>query len=128
MKTVWKAAVEAVMNLLFPRRAVCMGCGSMLGCDRDDLCETCRETLAALALAAVNGPEFIWRPAFGDTPGAPVLFPRWTFPELFTLPEGKGGGVVVKKYPEHLRTVGVRDEYELMDADSPQDLSFLAER
>ena len=87
-----------------------------------------RETLAALALAAVNGPEFIWRPAFGDTPGAPVLFPRWTFPELSTLPEGKGGGVVVKKYPEHLRTVGVRDEYELMDADSPQDLSFLAER
>ena len=81
-----------------------------------------------LALAAVNGPEFIWRPAFGDTPGAPVLFPRWTFPELSTLPEGKGGGVVVKKYPEHLRTVGVRDEYELMDADSPQDLSFLAER
>ena len=87
-----------------------------------------RETLAALALAAVNGPEFIWRPAFGDTPGAPVLFPGWTFPELSTLPEGKGGGVVVKKYPEHLRTVDVRDEYELMDADSPQDLSFLAER
>ena len=34
------------MNLLFPRRAVCMGCGSMLGCDRDDLCESCREELA----------------------------------------------------------------------------------
>lgn len=35
-----------IIDLLYPRRAVCMGCGSMVGCDRDDLCEECREKLA----------------------------------------------------------------------------------
>ena len=44
------------------------------------------------------------------------------------LAEGKGGGFLVKKYPERLRTVSVRDRYELMDADSPEDLAFLVER
>ena len=85
-----------------------------------------RETVAALALARVNDPESIWRTAFGDTPGSPVLFPRWTFPELSALPEGKGGGFVVKKYPERLRMVNVRDKLELMDVDSPEDLAYLA--
>lgn len=84
-----------------------------------------RETVATLALAAVNDPESIWRTAFGDTPGSPVLFPRWTFPELSSLPEGKGGSFVVKKHPERLHTVSVRDSLELMDIDSPEDLAFL---
>ena len=35
-----------IIELLYPRRAVCMGCGSMVGCDRDDLCEECRKKLA----------------------------------------------------------------------------------
>ena len=35
-----------LLDLIYPRRAVCMGCGSCLGCDRDDLCEDCREKLA----------------------------------------------------------------------------------
>lgn len=87
-----------------------------------------RETVAALALAAENGWAFIWRTAFEEIPGSPVLFPAWTFPELTKLPEGKGGGFLVKKYPERLRTVSVRDRYELMDADSPEDLAFLVER
>lgn len=87
-----------------------------------------RETVAALALAAVNDPQSIWRAAFEDTQGSPVLFPRWTFRSLESLPEGKGGGFVIKKHPEHLRTVRVRDRLELMDADSPADLAFLAER
>ena len=38
--------IESLLELLYPRRAVCMGCGSMLGCDRDDFCEDCREKLA----------------------------------------------------------------------------------
>lgn len=37
---------EWLLNLLYPRRAVCMGCGEMLGLDRDDLCEDCRRELA----------------------------------------------------------------------------------
>lgn len=87
-----------------------------------------RETVAALALAGVNDRDFIWRTAFDGVPGSPVLFPGWVFPELAALPEGKGGSFLVKKYPERLRTVSVRDSYELMDADSPEELAFLAER
>ena len=43
------------------------------------------------------------RPSYEDTPGAPVVFPAWTFPQLRNLPEGKGGGWVMEqlgKVPE----------------------------
>lgn len=84
-----------------------------------------RETLAALALAAQNAPASFWRPRWQDTPGSPVVFPRWSFPQLLALPQGKGGGVVVQKYPERLKTVAVRDEQELKDVDTPEDLQAL---
>ena len=87
-----------------------------------------KETVAALALSAANDPDFIWRTACGDVQGSPVVFPQWAFPELRNLPEGKGGGVVIKKYPARLHTVTVRDMYELKDVDSPEDLSELLER
>lgn len=83
------------------------------------------ETVAALALAAKNHPDDIWRVSFEGTPGAPVLFPAWTFAELSSLPEGKGGGVLAKKYPERVKTVCARDRFELMDTDTPEDLEFL---
>lgn len=84
-----------------------------------------RETVAALAAAAYNDPEYIWRVSFENECGTPVLFPRWTFPELKNLPQGKGGGYLTKKYPEQVRLVPVRDPYELKDVDTPEDLSFL---
>ena len=87
-----------------------------------------RETVAALALANRNDPSSIWRTCFQHTPGSPVLFPKWSLPELKELPEGQGGGYVVKKHPEHLRMVRVRDAYELMDVDSPEEYRFLLER
>ena len=86
------------------------------------------ETVAALALASAKDQNSIWRTICQGTPGSPVVFPQWAFPELLTLPEGKGGGVVIKKYPERLRTVSVRDMYELKDVDSREDLSELLER
>lgn len=51
-----KRLYEIALNLLYPRRAVCMGCGTMFGCDRDDLCESCREKLAKswVGVAAVE--------------------------------------------------------------------------
>jgi molybdenum cofactor cytidylyltransferase len=87
-----------------------------------------KETVAALSLASKNDSNAIWRTSCEGTHGSPVVFPRWSFPELLDLPEGKGGGFVVKKYPEHLHTVNVRDMYELKDVDSPEDLSELLER
>ena len=87
-----------------------------------------QETVAALALAAVNEPDVMWRPVCEGTPGAPVIFPQGVFEELLHLPEGKGGGVLTKKYPERLRTVNVRDMDELRDIDTPEDLQALLER
>ena len=87
-----------------------------------------QETVATLALAAVNCPCAIWRTAFADSPGSPVLFPKWAFPELSSLPRGYGGGFVAKKYPQWVKTVSVRDKRELMDVDSPEDLRKLVEQ
>lgn len=87
-----------------------------------------RDTIAALALASADAPDLMWRTACDGTPGSPVVFPHWAFAELQNLPEGKGGGVLTKKYPERLRTVNVRDMDELRDVDSPEDLQALLER
>lgn len=84
-----------------------------------------RETLISLALAAGNHPTDIWRVSFGGTPGAPVLFPAWAFAELSSLPEGKGGGFLTKKYPERVFAVSAQNALELMDVDTPEDLAFL---
>lgn len=42
------------MNLLFPRRAVCMACGRMTGHTRDDVCEDCRAALAQNFIGALG--------------------------------------------------------------------------
>ena len=87
-----------------------------------------RETVASMALSSTAAPSEIWRVACDGVPGSPVIFPEWTFDELLRLPEGNGGGFVAKKHPERLRTVNVRDRYELKDVDSPEDLLELLER
>ena len=85
-----------------------------------------RQTVASLALWAKNEPECILRPAFDGTPGAPVFFPRWAFPELKTLPAGKGGGVLAKKYPASVKLLHLTDGKQLQDADTPETLAWLA--
>lgn len=35
-----------LLDLFYPRRAVCMGCGELLGLDGDELCQDCRRELA----------------------------------------------------------------------------------
>ena len=84
-----------------------------------------RETVAALVLAAKNCPDHIWRVSFAQTPGAPVLFPHMLYEELAALPEGKGGGVLAKKYPDLVHTVEAQNRYELMDADTREALTVL---
>ena len=85
-----------------------------------------KETVAALAAAGLENPGAIWRPAFQGTPGSPVWFPRKLFPELMTLPPGRGGGFVAKQYPGRVRTIAAGAE-ELQDVDSPEDLLRLLE-
>ena len=57
--------------------------------------------------------------------GSPVLFDRGYFAELCSLPKGKGGNVLLKKYPEHVHTVYIADRNELADADTPEALARL---
>lgn len=84
-----------------------------------------RETVAALARAAAQDGESIWRPCFADEPGAPVFFPRWAFDALMHLPEGKGGGYIAGMHPDRVRMIRVFNPYELMDADDRETLALL---
>ena len=70
-----------------------------------------------LGAPAGNGPD--------PLVGSPVLFSNGFFPELLTLPEGKGGNVLLKKYPKHVHTVYIADRNELADADTPEALAKL---
>ena len=86
-----------------------------------------RETVRKLVETWEADREKILRPFHNDTPGAPVLFPGWAFPELLDLPEGKGGGWVIGKYPDQVKGLSVEDPYELMDADTPETLALLSQ-
>ena len=57
--------------------------------------------------------------------GLSVLFPAWAFAELAALPQGRGGGEVVRRHPERVRCVPVEDPAELLDIDRRQDLERL---
>lgn len=83
-----------------------------------------QNTIASLLLSAVNQPDSIWRTCCDGVPGSPVLFPRWSFHELRTLPEGRGGGEVVRRHPETCKMLPT-DPWELMDADTPEILEQL---
>lgn len=87
-----------------------------------------KETVAALVSDWKKEPDFICRTVFENQPGAPILFPKWAFLELLTLPEGKGGGILTQKYPERVRLHPVRDRYELIDVDTRENLMKLSEQ
>ena len=69
--------------------------------------------------------QFIYRLCWKETMGNPVIFPKSTFDALLNLPEGKGGGVILKAHPELVRTVSALDERELIDCDTPEILKSL---
>ena len=84
-----------------------------------------RETVARLLHSWQQNPESIIRPIHEDTEGSPVLFPAWAIPELKNLPEGKGGGVVMKNHPHEILHVPISDPFELADADTQETLELL---
>ena len=117
-----------------PRRndTVRLGMEKMAGCDTATFVQGDQPLISANSMAtllrrAERCPTCIWRASFEDTPGAPVLFPAWTFDELRSLPTGKGGGVVAKAHKERVRTVEVSSKWELFDVDIPDDLRVLQE-
>ena len=84
-----------------------------------------RETVAMLLENWKENPDRIVRPAYEDSEGSPVLFPAWAFPELLTLPEGKGGGMVIQHHIHEVLRVSVSNPFELADADTPEMLTML---
>lgn len=84
-----------------------------------------RETVAMLLETWKSHPDSMIRPIHVDREGSPVIFPAWAFPELRSLPQGKGGGSVIKAHPQKLYRVPVENPYELEDADTPSMLAYL---
>lgn len=84
-----------------------------------------RETVAMLLERWRENPDSIIRPVYEDTEGSPVIFPGWAFEELKNLPEGKGGGVVIRNHPHAVCRVSVTNPFELADADTPETLEIL---
>ena len=84
-----------------------------------------RETVAKLLQSWQQNPDYMIRPIHEDTEGSPVLFPAWAFPELKELPEGRGGGIVIRNHPQELIRVPISDPFELADADTPDTLEML---
>ena len=65
---------DALLGLVYPRRAVCMGCGTRAGFPRDWLCEDCRQKLAMRWVGAGQPPAGGWfrGAAYGYHYGGPV--------------------------------------------------------
>ena len=84
-----------------------------------------RETVALLLENRKENPNSILRPVYEDMEGSPVLFPSWAFPELKRLPEGKGGGFVIRNHPQDVLRVFTANPFELADADTPETLELL---
>ena len=83
--------------------------------------QTQKETERAifrLGARAAHGPDTVV--------GSPVLFGCGYFPTLRTLPEGKGGSVVLKAHPEQVQIVYAQRREELLDADTPEALEELS--
>ena len=85
----------------------------------------CRETVAMLLNNWKENPDKMIRPVYEDEEGSPVVFPAWAFAELRNLPEGKGGGVVIKNHPNEVCRVSIANPFELADADTPETLELL---
>ncbi|MCQ2418066.1 MAG: NTP transferase domain-containing protein [Oscillospiraceae bacterium] len=85
------------------------------------------ETLQALVLASAARKENCFRLKHGETVGAPNIFPKKLYGELLSLPQGKGGNEIIKKHPGILKYISIRDEHELMDIDTREDIVRLQE-
>lgn len=84
-----------------------------------------RETVAMLLENWKGNLDRIVRPAYEDSEGSPVLFPAWAFPELVSLPEGKGGSVVMQRHLHEICRVSISNPFELADVDTPEILTML---
>lgn len=81
--------------------------------------ESVRRLLDAFSDAGDAICALSWR----GTRGSPVIFPACFFGELAALTGDTGGSAVLRRHPERLRLVEASSPRELMDVDTPADLS-----
>lgn len=86
-----------------------------------------RETLRLLAAQFQEDPSRILRLGCDGIPGMPVIFPARFYPELQSLPDGKGGSAVMHAHPEAVTVMKIEDPLQLRDADTPEALRELEE-
>ena len=69
-----RRSAQSVLELVYPLKACCMGCGAQAGQERDWLCEDCRQELAQRWVGASQSPKggLIDGAAFGYRYGGPV--------------------------------------------------------
>lgn len=84
-----------------------------------------RETVMALSDVFLQERERIWRVASGGEMGMPVIFPASLFEELSALIGGGGGSAVIKAHPHLLSLFEIENREELLDCDTPEELSKL---
>lgn len=85
------------------------------------------DTVMSLVLLGQALKDKVIRPAFENQPGAPILFPQKFFPDLYALPEKKGGTYFLKDHPEEIRLLPISDERELSDVDTKEALATLSQ-
>ena len=56
--------LDRVLRIIFPRRAVCLGCSSWVGCQEDWICPDCREKLCQFRVGAGMPPADVDLAAF----------------------------------------------------------------
>lgn len=101
--------------------AVGTGAAAVLFCQGDQPFVH-RDSLIAMARAAMTDSGKILRLGYGDQLASPVIFPSALFEELSSLPPGAGGGYVMKQHPELVQKIEAQEAHELWDIDTPEDL------
>lgn len=84
-----------------------------------------KETISKLISSARKDRNKIVRTSFKDVVGSPVGFPQRYFDELLNLPEGKGGNWIAKNNPTSVCNIETKNEYELWDIDTVEDLELI---
>ena len=85
-----------------------------------------KESLRNLINTFRNDTDKIYRLAWKDAPGTPVLFSKNYYQELMNLPSDKGGSYLLKKYEDNIGLVQVYDKNELKDIDTKEDMEYFS--
>lgn len=83
------------------------------------------DSIRALVEAFEKNPEKPVRLHYGKTYGTPAIFPPSTYAGLESLSGDVGGGAVLKGL--NVGLVEAKHEYELWDADTPEELARMVE-